>query len=72
MQKVGAVFGRGAFFDINKKTFPTGLPKLEDVNTKPGFNKRFDEKEKFAVSPKQEDGATSVYDLEFEKEIGGV
>lgn len=67
------MFGRGAFFDINKKTFPTGLPKLEDVNTKPGFNKRFeDEKDKLVFSPKLEEGATAVYDLEFEKEIGGV
>ena len=72
VQKVGAVFGKGAFFDINKKTFPTGLPKLGDVDTKPGFNKRFEEKEKLALSPKLEDGAPPVYDLEFEKEIGGV
>lgn len=71
LQKVGAVFGKGAFFDINKKTFPQGLPKLDAVDPKPAFNKREDEAKKLVYSPSQEEGATVALEYTFEKELNG-
>jgi hypothetical protein len=48
------------------------LPKLDVVDSKPGFNKRNEEAEKLVYSPNLEEGKDSVYDFVFEKEIGGM
>ena len=54
MQKVGAVFGNGAFRGINDKEIMGTLPYIGDVENQPKFIVRQEDKDRMAFSPGSE------------------
>jgi len=69
VQKAGAVFGKGAYFDPKKSSFLTSLPLVDAVNPTIAFRKGHEGKEKLAYSPTE--GKEATYDYTFEKECAG-
>lgn len=68
MQKVGGIFGKGAYIDIKKGNFMNLLPDITDISS-PSFI--WEPKDDEIVEAPLKDGK-ALYDLKFEEEVGGI